>query len=363
MKEELTVSEEQQAQWNKANSFSSQFGKAFKDFAKPWKDFKVKYMKGFNLRKGMAKFTTGIGGKVGKVMGLALKFSLYFILFIVGAFVIFALIRKIMKNGEVMNTIIEAVKSIFDYVSIIMSGVFDIIGAFFGNKPLGERFAMLIGGLMKIFGGLFGIILEVMVLGIKLLLKLAWGIIKTLVVDPIMAIWKWGQEIVTSGPQRLKVAAIAILKEHILTPFTNIGNKILDTLGVSESTKEHISRSISPKRLLKNLKEWKKVGEETGNWNIPASLQGRETFAKGGISGGGMALVGERGPELVTLPRGARVHSNAESRRMGGNTFNINVNGRVGASDSELRDLAKKIGRMVNAEINRTTSASTNMRY
>lgn len=32
--------------------------------------------------------------------------------------------------------------------------------------------------------------------------------------------------------------------------------------------------------------------------------------------GGGLALVGERGPELVALPRGARVWSNAESRRM-----------------------------------------------
>ena len=48
---------------------------------------------------------------------------------------------------------------------------------------------------------------------------------------------------------------------------------------------------------------------------------------------------------------------------MGGNTINVNVSGRVGAADSELRDIAKKIGRMVNTEINRTTSSSTNVRY
>ena len=49
----------------------------------------------------------------------------------------------------------------------------------------------------------------------------------------------------------------------------------------------------------------------------------------------------------------------------GGNTINLNVNvsGRVGASDSELRDIAKKVGRMVSAEINRSTSSSTNVRY
>ena len=47
----------------------------------------------------------------------------------------------------------------------------------------------------------------------------------------------------------------------------------------------------------------------------------------------------------------------------GNTTINVSVNGRMGASDSELRDIAKKIGRMVNTEINRTTSSSTNVRY
>ena len=40
------------------------------------------------------------------------------------------------------------------------------------------------------------------------------------------------------------------------------------------------------------------------------------TFQHGGVSPGGMALVGEAGPELVGLPRGARVFSNPQSRRM-----------------------------------------------
>ena len=86
---------------------------------------------------------------------------------------------------------------------------------------------------------------------------------------------------------------------------------------------------------------------------------GIDKFASGGISPGGMALVGERGPEFVNLPRGARVHSNAESRKMAGNNITINVNGRVGASDTELRDIARKVGRLVSQEINRTTSSST----
>lgn len=38
---------------------------------------------------------------------------------------------------------------------------------------------------------------------------------------------------------------------------------------------------------------------------------------------GGLALVGERGPELVSMPRGSRVHSNADSRGMMGGIMEI----------------------------------------
>ena len=81
-------------------------------------------------------------------------------------------------------------------------------------------------------------------------------------------------------------------------------------------------------------------------------------FAMGGVTSGGMALVGERGPELVNLPAGARVHSNQASRRMGGgNTIHVHVNGRVGASDMEIRDIADKVAREINMRMNRTGSA------
>tara|TARA_Y100000592_G_scaffold101019_1_gene184596 strand:+ start:930 stop:2378 length:1449 start_codon:yes stop_codon:yes gene_type:complete len=76
-------------------------------------------------------------------------------------------------------------------------------------------------------------------------------------------------------------------------------------------------------------------------------------MATGGVSGGGLTIVGERGPELVRLPSGARVHSNAESRRMGGGTINVHVNGRVGASDTEIRDIASKVAREINLQMNR----------
>ena len=82
-------------------------------------------------------------------------------------------------------------------------------------------------------------------------------------------------------------------------------------------------------------------------------------FASGGVSRGGLAVVGERGPELVNLPNGSRVHSNADSRQMvgGTNTINVYVQGRVGASDQEIRELAKKVGEEISRNVTRFTSS------
>ena len=83
-------------------------------------------------------------------------------------------------------------------------------------------------------------------------------------------------------------------------------------------------------------------------------------FANGGVTGSGLSIVGERGPELVRLPTGTRVHSNRESKQMlsnaGGNTIHVHVNGRVGASDAEIRDIANKVAREINIRMNQTRS-------
>jgi len=86
-------------------------------------------------------------------------------------------------------------------------------------------------------------------------------------------------------------------------------------------------------------------------------------MANGGIAQGGLTVVGEKGPELVNLPRGARVHSNRDSKKMVGgksvvNNFNITVNAKD-SSKAEMRRMADEIGRMINSKINRSTSSST----
>lgn len=86
-------------------------------------------------------------------------------------------------------------------------------------------------------------------------------------------------------------------------------------------------------------------------------------MANGGVSAGGLTMVGEKGPELVNLPKNSRVHSNSNSKQIvsgssNTNNFNITINARD-TSDGELRRIADKIGTMINSKINRSTSAST----
>lgn len=78
--------------------------------------------------------------------------------------------------------------------------------------------------------------------------------------------------------------------------------------------------------------------------------------ASGGMAGG-MTMVGESGPEMVYLPNGSRVVSSPNSRRGAGATVNVYVNGRVGASDAEINDIAQKVGRAINIQMNRNTNS------
>ena len=98
------------------------------------------------------------------------------------------------------------------------------------------------------------------------------------------------------------------------------------------------------------------MGSSLVSGSLSGSMGGGTAYtglASGGtVTSGGMFLVGERGPELVNLPAGSAVFNNSQTRAMG-TTINVSVNGRVGASDAELDDIARKIGRKINLEMNR----------
>tara|TARA_R100000988_G_scaffold45301_2_gene22385 strand:+ start:483 stop:2177 length:1695 start_codon:yes stop_codon:yes gene_type:complete len=315
------------------------FGKEMTNMVEGFKNFRKQYFTREKMKERFARLNAirgltfvKLGAKVGKVMGLALKFSLYFILFIMGAFIVFSIIRKIMENAQAMQVVIDTIQGVIESVMLILSGVFDLFGAFFGSGTFGERITLLITGIAKIFGGLIGILLEVAKFAVNMTMGLLFGLLK-------LVFWD-------------------LTLKHLFDLGVAIGNKIKDFFtGLPAKVQKHPLVKLVTKVLTFLGNQVAKIVNFVRDFKLPF-------MANGGVSSGGLTVVGERGPELVNLPKGARVHSNAESRKMtGGNTINVNVSGRVGSSDSELRDIAKKIGRMVNTEINRTTSSSTNVRY
>lgn len=72
---------------------------------------------------------------------------------------------------------------------------------------------------------------------------------------------------------------------------------------------------------------------------LPRFANGVENFA------GGLAIVGERGPELVSLPRGSSVKNATETSKMSGSTI-INISPQIGVftgSNQEMRKLSNEI--------------------
>ena len=89
-----------------------------------------------------------------------------------------------------------------------------------------------------------------------------------------------------------------------------------------------------------------------------------QAMAKGGLVTSNLQLVGEEGPELVSIPQGSRVRTASQTRaalannNQTVNNFNITINAKD-TSRAEMRRIADEIGKMVNSKINRSVSSRT----
>ena len=272
-------------------------------------------------------------GKAAKGMVNMFKMVLKgaFFTFVYGTAALIALYLIFKKNGP---AIIKAVKAAWQVIQIgfgiiqqafglIWEGAMDIWNGFFGDGDLGT----IMLGLLKIIGGIL------------------WGL--------------WGIIVVVLG------GLFTFIGEFV----RQIPIKIWEYFEGSASTVQKIFKTIVAVVaiitlvgfMISTAPIWVGILVSSavlaiGLWLVDLI----SPFASGGVTTSGVALVGERGPELVSLPRNSRVHSNSNSRKMlsngGGNTINITINARD-TSDSELRRIADKIGNMVNNKINRSSSS------
>lgn len=270
------------------------------------------------------------------IKGLAMSY-VYLNLAIIAIFLIIKKAWPILSKA--FERAFKIVKPIFDIMfmafGLIKEGVVDVLDGFFGKGGLES----VIDGLLKIAGGLIGVAIT-FVAGV---VSLALVFLGSLALETYIKIKNYFKGAVTDIKQFSKsIAVILGMAAVIVSVLAGAPVWIALIIGLAMF---RFGRWL--------VKKMKKI------FNF-------DMFAKGGTSKGGMAIVGEEGPELVNLPKGATVFSNSDSKNMARgnknnivtNNFNITVNAKD-TSQAEMRRLADTIGRDIAAKINRSTSNST----
>jgi hypothetical protein len=100
----------------------------------------------------------------------------------------------------------------------------------------------------------------------------------------------------------------------------------------------HLDRVIALFNALRNAAAGgiQSVTSTLHNLKIPGFATGVENFS------GGLAVVGERGPELVNLPRGSDVIPNGQ---VGSQTINVSFSGVFTGNEADMRKLAERVFR------------------
>ena len=270
-------------------------------------------------------------------------------------FYFIAALLVIMALMPLIKSLWEGVKETAGLLSAIGIGVWDQVKSIWGDavKLLEVTWGMIYSAFTGDAEALIDYSLEFLWVGAKLLFKLA-ALTFTVAIGAAVAlglgIWNY---IVTNGPGKLLklllYAGLILIVYHIAAQAIALVTSII--AGIIGAIPVGIALLVIALGV---------ILVKFGQW-VKNNIFG---FSEGGVvNHTGMSLVGEKGPEFVNLPRGSRVFSNKDSKKMvGGNVTNnisVNVQGRVGASDSEIRDIARKVGVQINREINRTTSSAT----
>ena len=272
-----------------------------------------------------------IGKIVKKYIVKAVMVFLSSMIYAVGIIAILYIVFK--KFGpyiiEVVTKVFEAVKVVGKIIvaglMIVWDGVKDIFNAFF--SPNGGGLEQALDGVFKIFGGL---------------IVVALGLLATVITVQVKLIIEIVRVAIKAGLDGIK-----FFFDSAVTPLKKIAVGVALVVGTIAFIASGAWAAVLAGAIAFYIT--KKIG----------GLFGKK--ASGGMITRPMTLVGERGPELVSLPRGSTVSNASTTRKtlnQGGNVFNITINARD-TSDREMRRIAEDIGRMVSAKINRRTTSGT----
>jgi len=280
------------------------------------------------FRKKIKKIMKSAGNLmkgIGTFIRVGLKFFFMSMFYIVGLIAIIAILGPSILKGldKAWKAIQPTLSFISEMFELVWEGIMDLWDAAFNGGGI-EQAVM---GVVKIIGGLLGVLG-----GIVFALGQFLGVF---IYDFFISLY-----------DRVKVW---------LKGYYETGNKIAKTILLIAVIAGGIIAAVlgAPVLIIVGVMA---VIYGFGKW----LLKKMKFFADGGVSAGGMAVVGERGPELVSLPKGSRVHSNKDSKEMvsgkgdtiNNNNFHITINARD-TSDKELKRITDKIAKEIGNKINR----------
>jgi hypothetical protein len=278
------------------------------------------------LRKKASKLFLGLGTVLKNVLMGASKFFMITMITLLGLLLIVKTVGPVIKDA--LTTAWQAIQVplgfIIEAFGMIWEGISGIFNAFFGDGTMDEAIDSMITlglGLLQLAGAfIWAAVQFIGVLAIKLVVGL-WD-----------KFWVWIKKFYSGGNKVAKtVGLVIVILGMVIAAIMGAPILVIIAVGI----------------LLYKIVKW--------------ALKSMKFFSEGGVSQGGLAVVGEKGPELVSMKKGTRVHSNADSKKIvansggGGsvtNNFNITINAKD-TSDGELRRIADKVGEMVNKKINR----------
>mgnify|MGYP003113126434 CR=1 FL=1 len=323
--------------------FEQDTSKSRDELIKGLSEYVTKYIKSFPLIAKIIATYKWLGKRMNRklllgVAGEALKFMGKIMLGFLGiSLVVFAIIQsgiigrivdlvERLKENKMFKSAMRIINKFLEGIGMIFSGIFDFFyGLFTGDMN------KVVGGITKLFKGAIqavGLIVPTILLGLP-------GILIPLLFELGQMI---GQIVLDFG-------------SYIIGSASNAATGIGALSGAFAGAK--IGAAGGPLGILAGAVIGGTLGGIGG-----AALGDMVGLASGGrVNQGGNILVGEAGPEIVSLPTNSFVTPAVQSRAMMGNNITVQVNGRVGASDSELNEIARKIGQKINREMNKYGSS------
>ena len=281
----------------------------------------------------LEKFTVkNIASFIAKSLLVFAKFTLIFTLLMIAIYAIWNSVGKTLVKAfeEAWPAISQMMLFALDGLMMIWDGISSIWNGFFGDGNLGD----VIDGVLLMAGGLLQFALGV----VGTLLVAGFGIAKEFFFIGLERLYNWFIGIFTDVKKFVKSLHVILGIVGAVLAFLAGAPVILVGLAFV-------------------------VLYKVGGWIVKKIKDAVPGFSSGGTVSTGMQIVGEKGPELVSLPKGSRVHSNSQSKKMVSNSnpvnnFNITINAKD-TSDAELRRIAQKVGNMINNSVNRSTSSSS----